>query len=328
MNRLFKKYFHSVITPDEFSQFCSFMKEERNNTVISEMMKPEWERCIREEKVSRQNPALLEKIKQAILIKEGESARIKLRLYTIAMRVAALLIIGLFAGNVWFYLQSRSSSGLGATQSVSIPYGARTQLSMPDGSTVWLNSGSTLTYPVDFSKHRHVMLDGEAFFDVVKRRGPFEVSTNYGKVIVHGTAFNVQAFSDGNFVTTLVRGKVQIINNGGQGKEFLYPGEQASLVGEKFEKRTVDTELYTSWKDGRLIFYREPFPSMIDKMERWFNVDIEYSGLDFKGLWFSGTIENETLTEVMEMICKSASVNYSYNSKTRRIKITANKKDV
>lgn len=326
MKRLLTKYFRSVLTPDEFDRFCDYVEKPENTFSISGMMKAEWNQSLAGHN-RRKNPELLKHIRQTILKEEKEKTTKKLKIYSVGLRIAAVLLIGLIATSVWFYQQSRLVIENMPTQTVSIPEGARTRLEMPDGSMVWLNSGSRITYSGDFSKERKVELVGEAFFDVVKNKIPFEVNTSYGKVKVLGTAFNVQAYEDGNFVTTLERGLVKVTDRDNMEQEVVKPGEQVRFVRDSFIKKKVDIKLYTSWKEGKLIFSREPFPGMIKRLERWFNVKIEFSDRDFEDLWFSGVIEGETVTGVMEMICKAAPVGYTYNSRERTVKITSKIRD-
>ena len=322
MEGLFKKYLNSVISPGEFNQLIDYMNQEKNISSVSGWMKPEWKKFLHDPDASRTNPVLFQKIQQLILLEEGALAKKKLRFYSIGLRIAAVLLVGLLFTGVWFYRQSGPSFEGSQKQIVSIPYGAKTQFALPDGSTVWLNSGSSLTYSADFSKQRNVELQGEAFFDIVKSEVPFLVNTIYGHVNVLGTAFNVQAYSDNGFAVTLERGSVRLTRDNEQ-EQVLSPGEQIRLKNGKLVKNMVRTELFTSWKDGKLIFQREPFPNMMERLERWYNVNIEYSASDFNNLWFTGTIGNETLTEVMEMVCKAAPVSYTYNSQARTIKISA-----
>ncbi len=323
MERLFKKYIHAVLTPGEFSELTDTIRQEKNTTPVFRWMKSEWDHFLRDPDAVKSNPVLLQKIQKIIFTEQEAVTRRKLRFYSIALRVAALIVIGLLLAGVWFYRQAeRVNEGI-QLQTVHIPFGARTHFTLPDGTMVWLNSGSTLTYSGNFLKHRNVELQGEAFFDVVKAKTPFVVNTTYGYVNVLGTAFNVQAYPDNDFAVTLERGSVRLTGRNEGQEQVLVPGEQVRLENGRFVKNKVDTELFTSWKEGKLIFQREAFPAMMDRLERWYNVEIAYSAGDFKELWFTGTISDETLTEVMEMVCKAAPVNYSYNSQERLIKITA-----
>jgi len=320
MKDLFKKYLHSLSTPANFDEFAEFVGKEENTNAIYDLMKPEWDESLKnDQNLMNPNPEVLHRILNQISTQEITKARRNAQIYSFWLKIAAVLVVALFMSSIWFYKQSQPKYAYQQEQTVRIPFGAKTQFSMPDGSMVWLNSGSILTFSSDFSEKREVYLKGEAFFDVQKKKIPFSVNTDYGQVNVLGTAFNVQAYSPSEFAITLVRGSVQVNSNKQQ--STLSPGQQARMVNTQLTKAEVGTELYTSWKDGKLIFKREPFPSLMERLERWFNVKIEYSPNDFNNLWYSGTIENETITEVMEMISMAAPVKFSFDSKTRIIKV-------
>jgi ferric-dicitrate binding protein FerR (iron transport regulator) len=202
--------------------------------------------------------------------------------------------------------------------------GAKSKIVLPDSSLVWLNSGSTLSYPQQFGKNRQITLAGEAYFEVMKNEKPFVVSTNYGDVKVKGTSFNVKAYSDDNsFETTLEEGVVAFKVKNTENEVTLQPGEQVIKTASGFNVKQVETKYFTSWKDGKLLFNKEPFPEFIKKLERWYNVKIEYSDPELDKLWYTGTIEMETISEVMEMISKAAPVKYNFNNKTRVFTIKA-----
>ena len=326
MKDIFKKYLHSKISSEEFEMLSDFVLRKENSNVAFEMMKPEWDLSLQTDvEPGVKKNQVFQLIVQQIFQDEAKNALRKVKIYSIGLRVAAILVIGLIFSSVWFYMQSSKETGFEQIQTVSIPYGAKTKLAMPDGSTVWINSGSTLSFSSNFSKKREVELKGEAFFEVQKNNIPFEVITSFGKVRVMGTGFNVLAYPEIGFITTLVHGSVQINSKSSKQPQMLKPGEQAELVADKLIKSKVETELFTSWKDGKMIFKHEPFSNLMKRLERWFNVKIEYSPEDFKDLWYSGTIENETISEVMNMIGTAAPVHFTFDSKTRVIKVIPRK---
>ncbi len=237
------------------------------------------------------------------------------------MSVAAAFILGLVISSlIYFTGKSLPQNGL-QVQEVAVPYGARTNFMLPDGSTAWLNSGSTLSFSPDPKDARSVTLNGEAYFDVVKNGTPFTVSTAYGKIEVLGTSFNVKAYDDGEFESTLVEGSVKIDGPVKQSLTLI-PGQQSYLNEHgELNVRKVDPELFTSWKEGRLVFHREPFAKMVKRLERWYNVTIEVNNEEMKDLWFTGTIEMETLSEVMDLISRTMPVQYDYNQKIRTLRI-------
>ena len=237
------------------------------------------------------------------------------------LAIAAAFVFGIIISSV--VISSWPSDESSQTvQNVTTPYGARTQFQLPDGSTVWLNSGSKLSYPSRFAKNRHITLEGEAFFEVQKGR-PFIVSTNFNDVQVKGTSFNVKAFTGEAFETTLVTGLVQIKENKTGEEIILHPGFQAREIGNKLIVSNVDPGLYISWKEGKLIFRNEYLPVVAKRLERWYNVHIELAkDPRLNDIFFSGTIEMESFTEVMELLKTTASINYSFDEQTRTIRIT------
>lgn len=318
MKKLFKKYINSVLSPDEFSKLVNFLVEKRNNAEIFRTIKPVWDETMDAPDIApRKNELLLGKIKAAVLKDKNRLAHKKLRLYKFSLAAAAVVLIALVFGNILFY-ERMTGQDHDKLQTVTTPFGGKTNITLPDGSQVWINSGSVITFPTKFGKCRNVTLVGEAYFQVEKTTKPFTVSTNYGDVEVKGTSFNVKAFADDScFETTLTEGSVLLRHQKLSKEIILEPGQQAICTPTGFDVRQVDPKYFTSWKDGKLLFNREPFPSFIKKLERWYNVKIEYSDTGLTDLWYTGTIEMESISEVMEMISKAAPVTYSFNNKTR-----------
>lgn len=319
MKNLFKKYYNSVLQPGEFNKVAAYLTENKNDIEISASMKKQFYKNLGEEpETSRNNPELFEKIQSEVLKDKNQYTQKKLKIYRWSLRVAAVLVIGLLVGNLLHMQGFFNTNEIVVQQTVSTPYGAKTNLTLPDGSTVWLNSGSSISFPAKFNENRPVVLHGEAFFEVEKNRKPFVVCTKHGKVEVTGTAFNVQAFDENTtFQTTLVEGSVNLSDSEQQNRTSLKPGQQGILTNNGFKIVEVDTDLFTSWKDGKLIFKKEPFPSFTKKLERWYNVKIEYSDKNLDELWYTGSIEMESISEVMEMISIAAPVSYTFDTKTR-----------
>ena len=168
---------------------------------------------------------------------------------------------------------------------VTTPRGGQYKVTLPDGTKVWLNAASSLTYPVDFQQaERVVELEGEAYFEVAKdHKRPFIVNSGKQSIRVLGTAFNVFAYADeSSVVTTLVEGAVSLHYKGDNptgkiaaGGQRLKPGEQAvwSLRGVSISN--VSTAEYTAWKDGIISFQDKEFNTIIRQIERWYDVTFE-----------------------------------------------------
>lgn len=190
---------------------------------------------------------------------------------------------------------------------VVMPYGKQTKLQLPDGSTVHLNSGSKLSFPVQFSdSKREVYLLGEAFLKVEEDNKPFIVHTPEMDIYVTGTEFNVSAYSDDNFVqTVLVEGKVSVRRNGLFAKKIeVEPGESALFNKESGQLITemVETDQYTSWINGYIICSNETVSGVTKKLERYYNckISIETTGPE---ITFSGKLDlHEDVAKVLETI--------------------------
>src|SRR5690606_10465132 len=140
----------------------------------------------------------------------------------------------------------------------------------PDGSKVWLNSASSLRYPVRFSgNERRVEVTGEAYFEISHNdRMPFRVVSNDQVVEVLGTRFNVMAYRDESSInTTLLQGSVKIVNK--SNSMIISPGQQAQVKGDNIEVLSVDTEEVTAWKDGYFMFKSEDIENIMRQVSRW-----------------------------------------------------------
>ena len=207
----------------------------------------------------------------------------------------------------------QDGAGLGLTSSkalentVTTPRGADFKIVLPDGTKVWLNTMSSLSYPVIFNgKERKVKINGEAYFEVMKDPyKPFIVEANGTEVKVLGTHFNVNAYSGEKTVkTTLVEGAVKITSK--SKSVILKPGEQSTawLSGNDIKVETVDTDETLAWKNGYFLFNNENITTVMKTIARWYDITVEYEG-NVDGRTFGGTIARfddvEQLLKSMEM---------------------------
>lgn len=319
MKHLFDKYIQGNCTDEEFKQALEFIQNPKNDLYIDGLLLNNWKNTLKKESTIIPNQKVLDSIHHQIALKETSTSQKTINLYKRLLTAAAILLIGLVFGSI-VYVQSQIPEV--TTQSVNTPHGGKTQFTLPDGSTVWLNSGTTFSYPDRFENDRIVELDGEAYFEVEKLKEPFIVKTSFGEVKVLGTNFNVKAYQGEAFVTTLESGSVAFTNPLGR-KAILEPGSQVVYSSNKFFTQQVDTEVFTSWKDGKLIFRDEPLQNMITRLERWYNVDIKLEDERIKNLKYTGTIEMESFSEVLELIKVTTPINYSFDRKTRVLTISA-----
>ena len=194
-----------------------------------------------------------------------------------------------------------------------IPKGNAYELELADGTHVWLNAESELSYPTRFAgEMREVRLKGEAFFDVAKNPDcPFVVRTDEVAVQVLGTSFNVSAYQSEQMArVTLVGGSVAVKSNGGE--EFrIVPSEQFCYNKESRKSgiRVVDTDLYTSWVKGEYIFKDAALEEIFNKLLHWYDFTVRYQNEQLKDKRFSLVIDRKiSLEQLLELISFTSDV--------------------
>lgn len=263
--------------------------------------------------------------KQKAAVPPGRERRLSLRsrlklpggLYPIA---ASLLLIAVFTGYVILEnnLPAKMLKAL-TMEKQKTPQGKKRQVILADGTHVWLNANSELSYSSDFFKRevREVYLQGEAFFDVAENKEkPFIVHASGLEIKVLGTAFNVRSYAADPVVeTTLVRGKVSIF----QGEEpnlppvTLLPNQQALFSKDSKTialEDVANTENFTGWKNGWMIFDNKPFSYIKETLERWYDVTITMEDEHSLSCTFSAKFKDKTLQEVLEIFRSTESINY------------------
>ncbi len=195
---------------------------------------------------------------------------------------------------------------------MSTPRGGTYQITLSDGTKVWLNAASTLKYPSKFSRNKRLVeIDGEAYFSVVKdAKRPFRVVSKGQEIEVLGTAFNISAYQDeAEIKTTLIEGSVRLqIGTSGE-RVSLVPGEQSILSGTTITKRAVDTAPYIAWKDGNFHFDNISLSDMLKQMSRWYDVDVVYENVVPKERFSGAMSRSVTLQTVLELL-RISEINY------------------
>ncbi|WP_099290519.1 MULTISPECIES: FecR family protein [unclassified Butyricimonas] len=208
---------------------------------------------------------------------------------------------------------------------LDVPKGGEFNVTLADGTRVWLNAGSKLTYPVAFvGNERRVILRGEGYFEVKKDdTKPFRVEVNGMMVTVLGTSFNLKSFpSEERTTATLLSGKVEVKTL--SESVILEPNQQADLiVGEnKLEVREVDAEAYRAWTKGQFVFRRERLESILDDVARWYNVTVFYEQSRAKDILFSGTMERYSdIVETLRMLEKTGKVSFTVDEQKIIVRI-------
>lgn len=243
-------------------------------------------------------------------------------------KVAAILILPILTYTS--YLQFYNSDHNSENQSIQMvtvhsKEGTVTNMSLPDGSRVWLNAGSSVSYPTIFKGNtRNVSMTGEAYFEVVKNeKTPMNVSTGSINIKVYGTDFNINAFTSElkkSIEVTLIKGSVSLSSHlgkfNGENEFFIKPGQTISFNEDsrKLDIKNDDTFYYTAWKDGILIFKNTSFANVLERLSREFNVDIELNDKKLASVPMDATFRNENIDEILRLLSLSTPFRYHFET--------------
>lgn len=215
-----------------------------------------------------------------------------------------------------------------------VPVGGIYAVNLSDGTKVWLNSKSSLKYPVEFSSDKRIVtLEGEAYFEVAKNpHSPFIVKTKSGNVTVLGTHFNVSSYTEDQlFAATLAEGKVKVSGISTESEKTsvaLTPGQQARIYhkNEEIKITEVDPAAYTAWKDGRFYFENESLKSILTKMSRWYNFNVKFENKSLEQIKFTGVVlKQEPIDRLLDIISKTSNVNYKITKINQNYEVTVTK---
>jgi transmembrane sensor len=211
---------------------------------------------------------------------------------------------------------------------LSTPRGGQYQVTLPDGTRVWLNAASSLKFPTAFAglKSREVDLTGEAYFEVTKDpEKPFIVKTAAQQVRVLGTHFNIQAYAgEREEKTTLLEGsvRVDIVNDNAKSSTLvLKPGQQSILRGQQLQVIKVDPSMAVDWKNAFFVFDHDQLEDILKKVARWYDVEIIYLDQRVKKEIFSGRISrSEKVTEVLKKLSLTGAVKFEIEGRRVSVK--------
>ncbi len=225
---------------------------------------------------------------------------------------AAVLLVGFFLGSL---LQPGFFSQQVQVESYYVPQGSKSELVLADGTKVKLNADSRLEVSPDFSaKNRVVRLAGEGYFEVQSdSKHPFTVQTAKFDVLVTGTKFNVSSYAEDQKISaTLSEGKIKLTTVNQQVVE-LSPGEKVSFdqdtMQASLERADVESEL--AWVNGEFIFKDIPFPDLVKRLERWYDVKLNYQSKELEAMTYSGKFRNqETIWQVLDALKLTSPIGY------------------
>lgn len=297
---LLHKYFKGTASTEEEKQILDWVDAS-----------PENSKTFRKERMLY-DIALFTNEKQ--LRKEDKKARI-LPMLRWSARIAAVVVVAVSCG---FLFRDYQYNKVAQMQTVSVPAGQRAQITLADGTKVWLNAQSTLTYASNFGRNdRNVELNGEAYFEVAKnKKMPFYVNTEINRVKVVGTRFNVCAYNGTNeFETTLVEGIVDIYPlEGDKAITRLTKDEFFGSYNGQCKKTVLPSYEYLRWKEGLYCFDDSEFKYILSRMEQYYNVKITVLNPKLLNYRCTGKFkEQDGIEHVLKVIQKDHKFTYQIN---------------
>lgn len=317
------KLFDGTISAKEEEQLKKWYNENRANKSVFVKMKSVWDAA---------RPAFSFR---AVSTDQGEAnvwKKIRRRQrYRMAFpiwwqRISAVIVVPLLLLSVYlFFSRPAAKDAACSHQEIQTPPGTYSRISLPDGSTVWLNSGSKLSYTLPFVKDtRETSLTGEAFFEIeADRIHPFVVKAGDMSINATGTGFNVEAYpSDTLCTVTLEQGKVSVDLLHREGIREMKAGNQFvwNKNTEKGRMRQIDALSYGRWREGILIFHDETLENIFKRVARTYNVDICVKDPVLAQQHYHATFEQESLDEILELLRISAPIRYDFKGERRKPK--------
>ena len=230
---------------------------------------------------------------------------------------AGVVITKAADGMLVYEIKAQNEQNNQQMNTLSTVNGEQYQVRLPDGTNVWLNAATSLKYPTSFSrnKERRVELSGEAYFEVAKdKTHPFIVKTNRQSVEVLGTHFNVSSYSDESITkTTLLEGSVKINSS-----VVLRPGEEGVLAESGvLAVHNADTENAVAWKNGLFIFENEALKTAMNKIARWYDVEVQYQDRNLELLTVGGSVSRfDKISEILTLFEKAGSMQFTVKGRT------------
>lgn len=329
IDHLVSSFFEKGLSADERIELKKLLEDSDNKRHFKEMYKVEL--VARNLKSDEYLETAYNKVMSNIKKVTPEHTTQKRRYALVWRNVAAiaLLLLSCWATYEWGSYSRNIDSD--KVTMVNAPLGSKSVLSLPDGSVVTLNSGSSITYTRSFGdEERKIELHGEAFLEVQKDEKPFVVSAKGTEIIVLGTSFNVKAYDEEEWIeTTLVKGSVKIKPDVNQEipEVYLKPNETV-LICKKNDKdiqvelkKDINTLLYTSWKDSKWIIQKETLASIAKKLERKYKVKIDIEDERLKQYKFTGILMDETIQQTLDLMKDTAPIDYSWKQGIIKIRI-------
>ncbi|MBS2099381.1 FecR family protein [Carboxylicivirga linearis] len=323
--KILEKYVSGQTTSTQDKVIQSWLVENSEDSDVRSYFKNDWNNFLSTFSKNEEKKLIhiLNKVHHTIRTnEEKQKERLSKRFIKWYYRAAAILFIPLLLGTFsYFGITSYFfSSNEDSTVQVICPLGSKMAFALPDGTTGMLNSDSYIEYAMPFNKRaRNVNISGEVYFNVFHdKQRPFTVHSTQSEITVLGTSFNVRAYEDEATEIVLVNGKISCIPFNSAKEIILKPNEKLVIKKDKITRLSINAASYTSWKEGILIFRGESMKESLNKLSRWYNIDIEVTDDEIWTYSFTGTFINDSLDEVLKLLKLTSPMNYKIIPRTQK----------
>ncbi len=312
------KYLNNNASIEEQSKFKKLLSQSHVYG-LKEYIRKDWDDYFKANQDSEINDLsnVLDRLHHKINLKESlQRQSFTRKLFQWYSKAVAIIIIPLMIAGMVALIKFVNLNQLLAEKSsvvsISSPSGMRMSFNLPDGTMGTLNGNSTIEYPVPFTNNRKVKLSGEAYFEVYHdKKHPFVVNTNLIDIQVLGTKFNVDAYPDVNYATVILEeGSVLCELSSVKKKIILNPNQRIRVVGETYDKRDVNAQEYTAWRNGKMILHGDSMEDVAHRISRWYGVDVDIQDAELSAYSFRATFVNDSLEEVLRLLKMTSPIDY------------------
>ena len=296
-------------TPKEKEEFYKYLENNKKEEELFYEVKSLWLRAsMQQTKIDADSE--FENLWQKIKHRKRESSWVVgKRILRYAAIVIFILGLGAFTG--YFITKDNTEYAEAGSQKITATRGSVSIVEFSDGTKVWLNSESKLTFREDYkNKQRLAELTGEAYFEVA-HRDDFPFMVKAGKLVVHdlGTTFNIKAYPEDNYIeTSLVEGKADILTESGKKIVSLAPGESAMYLSDenKMELRTIADNVLSAWRDGKFVIRDQRLEDIFKELSRWYGIEFEFENEQLRDYRFTGNIKKSTTAQHVLKVLRAA----------------------
>jgi transmembrane sensor len=310
-----ERYFKGEYSESDASYIDGIFSDNTREEELKQILAGQFDsQCLENEVIQKNLDHILYRIHYDIHMKKQEQKTWSFdHIMKWTSRIASVIILPLAViTGIHIYKESRLQKETWVE--IKAPAWTRVHFSLPDGTSAWLNSNSSLKYKGNFSTDRQIQLTGEAFFDVFKdERRPFTVETNEIAVKVLGTRFNIASYENEKKIEVVLEEGKLVFSDEEMNKSYtMKPNDllEYDKSERAFATRVVLPQKYSSWTEGKLVFRNDPLDVIARRLERWYNIDVEIDVVSPEDIRWRATFMDENLEEVLSLLKRSLPVDY------------------